>query len=419
MALAPKDSPSLVTGEGVEKLLGVPNCTPELVDAAATAVFEALEDGGGPGTTAGVVKNLEKCQPSTVLIVRNRDLRPAFGSNRGFPSYAPANDLGFAKDILQYHTKLFDIKTDFLSANPRKWQEEKNRTSGPLPRRIEGLRVVNDTAEREGALIQSFNLRLTKDEEQRQFLLQVVGAPIAINSPGPRRLPSPAKPATMRKGDRQDCNNYRGITLLSVPGKVLAHLLLTRIRSHLVKHQRPQQSGFTPGKSTTDRILALRVLVERRRNFLLSRWSPGERLSRPARGGKPLGLEVSWLKTKVQVFGDLLDEAVQVVPGARRQAELGEVLTKAMDSWEQVHSDDPITKVDFPSVHREASAAVERLFSSGGDILRAKRSALTAYNFEQLVFLKGSLGRVLLDKKEEEGQADDKEEEQQLEEMQQ
>ncbi|KAG0729173.1 Transposon TX1 uncharacterized protein [Chionoecetes opilio] len=69
------------------------------------------------------------------------------------------------------------------------------------------------------------------------------------------------------KGDRQDCNNYRGITLLSVPGKVLAHLLLTRIRSHLVKYQRPQQSGFTPGKLTTDRILALRVLVERRREF--------------------------------------------------------------------------------------------------------------------------------------------------------
>ena len=69
------------------------------------------------------------------------------------------------------------------------------------------------------------------------------------------------------KGDRQDCNNYRGITLLSVPGKVLAHLLLTRMRSQLLKLQRPEQSGFTPGKSTTDRILALRVLVERRREF--------------------------------------------------------------------------------------------------------------------------------------------------------
>ena len=48
---------------------------------------------------------------------------------------------------------------------------------------------------------------------------------------------------------------------------MLAHLLLTRIRSHLLKHQRPEQSGFTPGKSTTDRILALRVLGERRRKF--------------------------------------------------------------------------------------------------------------------------------------------------------
>ena len=52
------------------------------------------------------------------------------------------------------------------------------------------------------------------------------------------------------KGDRQDCNNYRAITLLSVPGKVLAHLLLTRIRTHPRKHQRPEQSGLMPGKST-------------------------------------------------------------------------------------------------------------------------------------------------------------------------
>ena len=69
------------------------------------------------------------------------------------------------------------------------------------------------------------------------------------------------------KGDRQDCNNYRGITLLSVPGKVFAHILLMRMRGHLLKEQRPEQSGFTPKKSTIDRILALRVLVERRLEF--------------------------------------------------------------------------------------------------------------------------------------------------------
>ncbi|KAG0723665.1 Dipeptidase 3 [Chionoecetes opilio] len=137
------------------------------------------------------------------------------------------------------------------------------------------------------------------------------------------------------KGDRQDCNNYRGITLFSVPGKVFTHLLLTRIRSHLLKHQRAQQSGFTPGKSTTDRILALRVLVERRREFRQGMLAAHVDLKKAFDSvhlifaesleflvmalealheeAKPLELEVSWLKTKFQVFGGLLDETVQSV----------------------------------------------------------------------------------------------------------
>ena len=74
-------------------------------------------------------------------------------------------------------------------------------------------------------------------------------------------------PISKRKGNCQDSNNYRGITLLTVPGKVLAHLLLMQIRRYLLKYQKPEQSWLTPGKSTTDLILALRLLVERRREF--------------------------------------------------------------------------------------------------------------------------------------------------------
>lgn len=69
------------------------------------------------------------------------------------------------------------------------------------------------------------------------------------------------------KGDRQDRHDYYGVALLRVPGKVLTYVVLTRIRSQLLKLQRPEQSRFTPGSSTTDRILALQVLVERRREF--------------------------------------------------------------------------------------------------------------------------------------------------------
>ena len=66
------------------------------------------------------------------------------------------------------------------------------------------------------------------------------------------------------KGDRQDCTNYRGVTLFSVPGKVFAQTILDRVRNHLLEHQHPEHSGFTPKRSTIDRIHALRVLTERR-----------------------------------------------------------------------------------------------------------------------------------------------------------
>ena len=64
------------------------------------------------------------------------------------------------------------------------------------------------------------------------------------------------------KGLRSCCNSYRPISLLSVPGKVFAHVLLARLQPLLDRNKRPQQSGFTAGRSTVDAILALRLLSE-------------------------------------------------------------------------------------------------------------------------------------------------------------
>ena len=66
------------------------------------------------------------------------------------------------------------------------------------------------------------------------------------------------------KGSKSDCTKYRGISLLSVPAKVFAHICLSRIKTLLLQKQRPQQSGFTPCRSTLDRIISLRLLAERR-----------------------------------------------------------------------------------------------------------------------------------------------------------
>jgi len=47
------------------------------------------------------------------------------------------------------------------------------------------------------------------------------------------------------KGSRTVCSNHRPISLLSVPGKVFAHVLLERLQPLLTRLRRPQQSGFT------------------------------------------------------------------------------------------------------------------------------------------------------------------------------
>ena len=57
------------------------------------------------------------------------------------------------------------------------------------------------------------------------------------------------------------------MTLLSVLGKIFARIILDSVRHHLLEHQHPEQSGFTPKRSTIDRILALWILTECRREF--------------------------------------------------------------------------------------------------------------------------------------------------------
>ena len=74
-------------------------------------------------------------------------------------------------------------------------------------------------------------------------------------------------PFWKRKGDKHICDNYRGITLLSVPGKLFTRILLKRALMAIQGSRRPQQAGFMPNRSTTDHISCIRLLIEKHREF--------------------------------------------------------------------------------------------------------------------------------------------------------
>ena len=78
-------------------------------------------------------------------------------------------------------------------------------------------------------------------------------------------------PFWKNKGDKHTCDNHRGITLLSVPGKLFTRILLSRALAAIRRHRRPQQAGFTPNRSTIDHITAVRLLIEKHREFRRNR----------------------------------------------------------------------------------------------------------------------------------------------------
>ena len=65
------------------------------------------------------------------------------------------------------------------------------------------------------------------------------------------------------KGDRSDCNNYRGISLLAIIGKVFARVVLTRLQSLAEQVYPESQCGFRPQRSTVDMIFSLRQIQEK------------------------------------------------------------------------------------------------------------------------------------------------------------
>jgi len=65
-----------------------------------------------------------------------------------------------------------------------------------------------------------------------------------------------------KKGDLEDCHNWRGIQFLSRPSKVLTRILLARLKAAVNNTLRDEQAGFRAGRSCNDQIATLSIILE-------------------------------------------------------------------------------------------------------------------------------------------------------------
>ena len=66
-----------------------------------------------------------------------------------------------------------------------------------------------------------------------------------------------------KKGNLQQCQNYRTISLISHPGKVMLKIILNRLKPQAEKIIAEEQACFGAGRSTTEQISNLRILCKK------------------------------------------------------------------------------------------------------------------------------------------------------------
>ena len=66
-----------------------------------------------------------------------------------------------------------------------------------------------------------------------------------------------------KKGNLQLCQNYRTISLISHPSKVMLKIILNRLQPQAEEIIAEEQAGFRVGRSTTEQIFNLRILCEK------------------------------------------------------------------------------------------------------------------------------------------------------------
>ena len=69
-------------------------------------------------------------------------------------------------------------------------------------------------------------------------------------------------------GDKTDCNNYRGISLLPTTYKILSNILLSRLIPYAKEIIGDHQCGFRRNRSTIDHIFCIRQIHEKKWEYI-------------------------------------------------------------------------------------------------------------------------------------------------------
>jgi len=67
-----------------------------------------------------------------------------------------------------------------------------------------------------------------------------------------------------KMGDKTDCSNYRGISLLPTAYKILSNILISRLTPYVDEITGDHQCGFRRNRSSTNQIFCIRQILDKK-----------------------------------------------------------------------------------------------------------------------------------------------------------
>ena len=99
---------------------------------------------------------------------------------------------------------------------------------------------------------------LLKGEQTISILLKMCNE-IWLTNKWPKSWTTSIMIPIPKKGNLKECGNYRTISLISHPVKVLLQVILNRLIPQIEPLLKDEQSGFRKGRSTTEQLLNLKA----------------------------------------------------------------------------------------------------------------------------------------------------------------
>ncbi|CAB1102622.1 unnamed protein product [Ectocarpus sp. CCAP 1310/34] len=179
-------------------------------------------------------------------------------------------------DILQRWARFFStllntksptLKPGIIERVPQRPATSDTQRLGDVPEIEEVARATKGLKNWKAPGHDSLPAELLKIDDDEPFVLRHLHT-ILVKVWNGGDIPREWKDATIKvlykKGDRSNCNNYRGISLLSHVGKVPIKIITNRLSAFCEANNilPEEQCGFRPGRSTVDMLFVVRRLQE-------------------------------------------------------------------------------------------------------------------------------------------------------------